>query len=151
MNLFEKYAACSPHPKGSLKHYAWIGDRILNEFCESLEHRHTPAYLHKVRQNKFLVNNYAPGFVLKQNPQPTTYKGMGNRIEARLAWLYENYGHEAARRYFLKGLYGNKFVLELDREEARLLKHALSRTMARGDDVLDFTIKVEEELHKYLS
>lgn len=151
MNLFEKYSARSPHRKGMLKHYAWVGDRILDEFCTSLEHKHTPAYLHAARGNKFLVRNYRPGFVLKQSPQPITDRAKGNRIEARIAWLYENYGHEAAMRYFLRGLYSNSFVLELDYQKAKLLKHALSRTMAREDDVLEFSEKVEEELHEFIN
>ena len=40
------------------------------------------------------------------------------------------------------------FILKLTKEEAKLLKQALSRTMAKGE-VLDFSMKLEDELYNF--
>lgn len=41
------------------------------------------------------------------------------------------------------------FILKLDYQKARLLKQALSRTMAKGE-VLDFAMELEDDLYKYI-
>jgi hypothetical protein len=45
---------------------------------------------------------------------------------------------------------GDNFILKLDYYGAKLLKQALSRTMAKGE-VLDFSMKLEDDLYKYIS
>jgi hypothetical protein len=40
------------------------------------------------------------------------------------------------------------FILKLTKEEAKLLKQALSRTMAKGD-ALTFSMKLEDELYNF--
>ena len=44
----------------------------------------------------------------------------------------------------------DNFILKLDYQGAKLLKQALSRTMARGE-VLDFSMKLEDDLYKYIT
>ena len=45
---------------------------------------------------------------------------------------------------------GDNFILKLDYYGAKLLKQVLSRTMAKGE-VLDFSMKLEDDLYKYIS
>jgi hypothetical protein len=40
------------------------------------------------------------------------------------------------------------FILKLTKEEAKLLKQSLSRTMAKGD-ALTFSMKLEDELYNF--
>ena len=40
------------------------------------------------------------------------------------------------------------FILKLTKEEAKLLKQALSRTMTKGD-ALTFSMKLEDELYNF--
>jgi len=44
----------------------------------------------------------------------------------------------------------DNFILKLDYQGVKLLKQALSRTMAKGE-VLDFSMKLEDDLYKYMT
>ena len=116
------------YPK-EFRRLAVKGDRLVHKFARKLRQRANKHGIDFKGQGHFLEANeclsvFDPQWkrhVWHSNPEgypnkyPQSKKGQekkGDRVEARIAWLEENYGEEAAFRYYLKGLskYADKLL-----------------------------------------